>query len=239
MLSAGHILAMDAKNLLDVVDCIRQRHSHIDWRSALAQCLEPEANNAAPQAPPSNSSPQHQETVVQTATITNQLTISHSPMSQTQMDDNEEVVIRHGNPLQQRPPDFRVNQPVTVHQTITVTSQPPSQPSSLPVTSNRVSALIQNYNLYGNTGPPPHAYGNPEQSYSSLGSRSIEEGRSRQGSVDGMGSTPPSKSGSPKKVPHPNPNLQASDGDQPIYSLSKKMSQLQSNNMAVAQSNDN
>lgn len=30
MLSAGHILAMDAKNLLDVVDHVRIRHPHVN-----------------------------------------------------------------------------------------------------------------------------------------------------------------------------------------------------------------
>lgn len=45
MLAAAHILAMDAKNLLDVVDCIRERHPNIDWRAAL-QPQEPSSPNA-------------------------------------------------------------------------------------------------------------------------------------------------------------------------------------------------
>ena len=46
MLAAAHILAMDAKNLLDVVDCIRARHPHVDWRAA----LEPPHNDAGTNA---------------------------------------------------------------------------------------------------------------------------------------------------------------------------------------------
>ncbi|XP_050552593.1 focal adhesion kinase 1 isoform X8 [Spodoptera frugiperda] len=46
MLAAAHILAMDAKNLLDVVDCIRERHPNIDWRAALQPPQEPSSPNA-------------------------------------------------------------------------------------------------------------------------------------------------------------------------------------------------
>ncbi|XP_022818182.1 focal adhesion kinase 1 isoform X6 [Spodoptera litura] len=46
MLAAAHILAMDAKNLLDVVDCIRDRHPNIDWRAALQPPQEPTSPNA-------------------------------------------------------------------------------------------------------------------------------------------------------------------------------------------------
>ncbi|KAJ0171489.1 hypothetical protein K1T71_013039 [Dendrolimus kikuchii] len=45
MLAAAHVLAMDAKNLLDVVDCIRKRHPNIDWRTALEtdeQTIQPQ-----------------------------------------------------------------------------------------------------------------------------------------------------------------------------------------------------
>lgn len=53
MLAAAHILAMDAKNLLDVVDCIRERHPHIDWRAALLPPDQP----PAPPGPPAQAGP--------------------------------------------------------------------------------------------------------------------------------------------------------------------------------------
>lgn len=46
MLAAAHILAMDAKNLLDVVDCIRARHPHVDWRAALTPATHAPGANA-------------------------------------------------------------------------------------------------------------------------------------------------------------------------------------------------
>ncbi|XP_077283384.1 protein tyrosine kinase 2 Fak isoform X2 [Arctopsyche grandis] len=221
MLSAAHVLAMDAKNLLDVVDCIRQRHPLIDWRTILAQ-------NSASEAALS------------------------TPVSQ--IDINRSVNKPANDPInmpkspsslaaQTSRPDFRVNQPVTVHQSVPNANQVTVQPSSLPVTSNRVSALIQNYNLYGNMSAPTHLYGNTQNheqqsGYSSLGSRqSVDEPRSRQGSVD---SAPQSKSGSPKKVVNVVQQQSAPSDEQPIYALSKKMSQLQTNNtIAVSQNNEN
>ncbi|XP_039745848.1 focal adhesion kinase 1 isoform X4 [Pararge aegeria] len=49
MLAAAHVLAMDAKNLLDVVDSIRERHPHIDWKSALQLDEEPQTSSPIPQ----------------------------------------------------------------------------------------------------------------------------------------------------------------------------------------------
>lgn len=58
-------------------------------------------------------------------------------------------------------PDFKINQPVTTCQ-VTVTENLPKEHTSLPVTSNRVSALIHNYNLYGNVKEPQPIYGNTD-----------------------------------------------------------------------------
>lgn len=35
MLGAAHVLAMNAKNLLDVLDCIREHYPNVNWRAAL------------------------------------------------------------------------------------------------------------------------------------------------------------------------------------------------------------
>ncbi|KPJ04144.1 Focal adhesion kinase 1 [Papilio xuthus] len=123
MLAAAHVLAMDAKNLLDVVDCIRERHPEVDWRAALQPDNDPPH---PPPAPPANT---------------------HPPQTSTQDEPPPPK------------PDFKINQPVT---TILTTEHSPKEHNSLPVTSNRVSTLIHNYNLYGNVREPQHIYGNTE-----------------------------------------------------------------------------
>ncbi|CAH2097697.1 unnamed protein product [Euphydryas editha] len=61
MLAAAHVLAMDAKNLLDVVDCIRERHPHVDWRAVLhpdaPRNHTPHCTTLTPQNPPSPPAP--------------------------------------------------------------------------------------------------------------------------------------------------------------------------------------
>lgn len=239
MLSAAHVLAMDAKNLLDVVDCIRQRHQLIDWRAILAQNVisEPTIQALSPPQPSPAMQIDVNRSVNQNTPTANKLT---NPNQAIEPADPCNLPKSPSGTNQISRPDFRLNQPVTVHQASPTTTATTNQPSSLPITSNRVSALIQNYNLYGNMSAPTHLYGNTqnhEQSgFSSLGNRqSADEPRSRQGSVD---STPQSKSGSPKKVV--NIPQQSSDADQqPIYALSKKMSQLQtSNSVAISHNND-
>ncbi|XP_013181827.1 PREDICTED: focal adhesion kinase 1 isoform X2 [Papilio xuthus] len=123
MLAAAHVLAMDAKNLLDVVDCIRERHPEVDWRAALLPDNDPPH---PPSGPPANT---------------------HPPQTSTQDEPPPPK------------PDFKINQPVT---TILTTEHSPKEHNSLPVTSNRVSTLIHNYNLYGNVREPQHIYGNTE-----------------------------------------------------------------------------
>ncbi|CAH0717842.1 unnamed protein product, partial [Brenthis ino] len=126
MLAAAHVLAMDAKNLLDVVDCIRERHPHIDWRAILCDIEPPTPTNQ----PPSTAQPTPQPT----PQLSTQTSVETEPK-----------------------PDFKINQPVT-----TIGHLPdhtPKEHNSLPVTSNRVSTLIHNYNLYGNVRDQ-HIYGN-------------------------------------------------------------------------------
>lgn len=142
MLSAAHVLAMDAKNLLDVVDCIRERYPLIDWRAAVSQATH--ADQTVPSTPQLNAPPPHsQKVAIQSPTLSNQ--------SSVQEDEPP--------PLK---PDFKINQPVTTGQ-ITVTDVP-KEHTSLP--SNRVSTLIHNYNV-SNAKEPQHIYGNVE-SVSSL-----------------------------------------------------------------------
>ncbi|XP_050356023.1 focal adhesion kinase 1 isoform X1 [Nymphalis io] len=134
MLAAAHVLAMDAKNLLDVVDCIRERHPHVDWRAALA--------DEAPACAPRN----------QTLSSQNQV---YAPQCRTLTPQNPEVAEEPPRP------DFRIDRPVTVAPSRLEPSDPaPKEHSSLPAASNRVSTLIHNYNLYGNVREPQHVYGN-------------------------------------------------------------------------------
>ncbi|KAL4716516.1 hypothetical protein ACJJTC_015944 [Scirpophaga incertulas] len=153
MLAAAHVLAMDAKNLLDVVDCIRERYPNVDWRSAL------DAMSPDPYIPPE------------------QATAEDAPPK----------------------PDFKVNQPVTTGQAM---ADPPKEHTSLPATSNRVSTLIHNYNLYGNVREQ-HVYGNEPAFHAS----SMDDGKVDVAPMESVKS-----------------RVQAIAGklDPPVYSVSKK-----------------
>ncbi|XP_028163940.1 focal adhesion kinase 1-like isoform X2 [Ostrinia furnacalis] len=189
MLAAAHVLAMDAKNLLDVVDCIRERHPTIDWRSALA----PASEDAAHQAVPQNQTLTSQNQIFATQ---NQTFIPQNPLStQSSIQDDEPPK-----------PDFKINQPVTTGQ---LTDHIPKEHSSLPVTSNRVSALIHNYNLYGNVREPQHIYGNTEVGGSFQHSASVDETKIDNAPMESVKSRVQAISG---KIDSP-----------PIYSVSKKM----------------
>ncbi|CAG4939517.1 unnamed protein product [Colias eurytheme] len=165
MLAAAHVLAMDAKNLLDVVDCIRERHPHIDWRSAL---LSPPPS-PIPHDPPHPHDPPQPPT-----------------------------------PQEEPPkPDFKINQPVTTSATVL---DHPKEHNSLPITSNRVSTLIHNYNLYGNVREP-HIYGN-EGAFQH--SQSVDDSKIDTAPIESVKSRVQAISG---KIDPP-----------PIYSISKKNS---------------
>ncbi|CAG9124927.1 unnamed protein product [Plutella xylostella] len=125
MLAAAHVLAMDAKNLLDVVDSIRTRYPDVDWRRAFLP---------APSPPPLSN----QSSVLEA---------THPPLSNQSSVLEDEVFAPK--------PDFKINQPVTT----THAPESPKEHTSLP--SNRVSTLIQNYNVYGNV-KDQHIYGNSE-----------------------------------------------------------------------------
>lgn len=198
MLAAAHILAMDAKNLLDVVDCIRERHPHIDWRAA----LDPE---------PQPTSPDTQAVVPQNQTLHSQNQVF---AAQNQIFTPSNPVLSNQSSVQEDEtppkPDFKVNQPVTTSQII-LTEQPPKEHTSLPVTSNRVSTLIHNYNLYGNVKEPQHIYGNTEATsfqYSSSSSDDVkvdsapmESVKSRVQALAGKLDSPPIYSVSKKIIP--------------------------------------
>ncbi|XP_045523856.1 focal adhesion kinase 1 isoform X6 [Pieris brassicae] len=178
MLAAAHVLAMDAKNLLDVVDCIRERYPHIDWRAALSEA----------DLSPTIHSPQNQ-------------TLTQNNQCQTLIPQNP--VLSTQSSIQEEPkPDFKVNQPVTTVPTIPTEHQ--KEHNSLPVTSNRVSTLIHNYNLYGNVREP-HIYGNEVHSQSiddsKIDTAPIESVKSRVQAISGKIDPPPIYSISKKMVP--------------------------------------
>ncbi|XP_052759122.1 focal adhesion kinase 1 isoform X2 [Galleria mellonella] len=197
MLAAAHVLAMDAKNLLDVVDCIRERHPNIDWRAA----LEPDPGEpASPQTTPQNQTltSQNQVFAAQNQTFTPQNPIL-SNQSSIQEDETPPPK-----------PAFKINQPVTTGQ-LNVTEHLPKEHSSLPVTSNRVSALIHNYNLYGNIREPQHIYGNADVggSFQHSSSSISDDGKVDVAPMESVKSRVQAISG---KMDSP-----------PIYSVSKKM----------------
>ncbi|XP_047035132.1 focal adhesion kinase 1 isoform X1 [Helicoverpa zea] len=200
MLAAAHILAMDAKNLLDVVDCIRARHPHVDWRSA----LEPEPASPGPQV----VTPQNQTLTSQNQVFApqNQICVPQNPVLSTQSSVQED-----DTPPPK--PDFKVNQPVTTSQH-TVT-EPPKEHSSLPAAPNRVSTLIHNYNLYGNVREPQHIYGNTEATSFPFSSTSSDDVKVDSAPMESVKSRVQAISG---KLDSP-----------PIYSISKKMVPLDQN----------
>ncbi|XP_060807094.1 focal adhesion kinase 1 isoform X3 [Amyelois transitella] len=202
MLAAAHVLAMDAKNLLDVVDCIRARHPGVDWRAALR------AHDAGPAPPPA---PQNQ-------TLTSQ---NHAFAAQNQTFTPQNPVLSNQSSIQEEEtpppkPDFKINQPVTTGQ-LNVTEHLPKEHSSLPATSNRVSALIHNYNLYGNVREPQHIYGNTEVggSFQHSSSSISEDGKVDVAPIESVKSRVQAISG---KIDPP-----------PIYSVSKKMIPIDQN----------
>ncbi|KAF9796092.1 hypothetical protein SFRURICE_012985 [Spodoptera frugiperda] len=202
MLAAAHILAMDAKNLLDVVDCIRERHPNIDWRAAL-QPQEPSSPNAQV------ATPQNQTLTSQNQVFAaqNQVYIPQNPVL-----SNQSSVQEDETPPPK--PDFKINQPVTTSQ-LTVTEQPPKEHSSLPAAPNRVSTLIHNYNLYGNVREPQHIYGNTEASSFQFSSSSSDDVKVDSAPMESVKSRVQAISG---KLDSP-----------PIYSVSKKMIPLDQN----------
>ncbi|XP_052744986.1 focal adhesion kinase 1 isoform X2 [Bicyclus anynana] len=190
MLAAAHVLAMDAKNLLDVVDCIRERHPHIDWKSAL-QLDEPQTSS-----PPPNC---------QNLDSQNQVPTSQPTTPQTVLSTQSSVQETDSPPK----PDFKINQPVTTVTTaLNLSDHVPKEHNSLPVTTNRVSTLIHNYNLYGNVREPQHIYGNEGVSFqhsqscddSKIDLAPIESVKSRVQAISGKIDTPPIYSVSKKMV---------------------------------------
>ncbi|CAH2057207.1 unnamed protein product, partial [Iphiclides podalirius] len=162
MLAAAHVLAMDAKNLLDVVDCIRERHPGVDWRAA----LEPD-----PEGPPPERSPPHNRTL----TSQNQVFAAQCRTFTPQNPSPEGQAPAQDDPPR---PDFKLNQPVT---TIPPSGgDQPKEHTSLPVPTSRVSALVHNYNLYGNVREPQHIYGNAEPNAAFQHSASFEEAKAEQ-----------------------------------------------------------
>ncbi|XP_045761953.1 focal adhesion kinase 1 isoform X2 [Maniola jurtina] len=189
MLAAAHVLAMDAKNLLDVVDCIRERHPHIDWKSALQ--LDDEPHTSSP-SPPHNLDSQNQVFPSQPQTPQN-------PVLSTQSSQETEAPPK---------PDFKINQPVTTVTTqLNLSDHVSKEHNSLP--TNRVSTLIHNYNLYGNVREPQHIYGNEGVSFqhsqscddSKIDLAPIESVKSRVQAISGKIDSPPIYSVTKKMVP--------------------------------------
>ncbi|XP_026728221.1 focal adhesion kinase 1 isoform X2 [Trichoplusia ni] len=206
MLAAAHILAMDAKNLLDVVDCIRERHPHIDWRAALL----PPAQPPAPPGPPAQAGPPAEAQVVipQNQTLTSQNQV-FAAQNQVCVPQNPVLSAQSSVTEDEAPPkpDFKVNQPVT---TALTHCEPPKEHSSLPAAPNRVSTLIHNYNLYGNVKEPQHIYGNTEATSFQFPSTAddvkvdsapMESVKSRVQALAGKLDSPPIYSVSKKMIP--------------------------------------
>ncbi|RVE45687.1 hypothetical protein evm_009657 [Chilo suppressalis] len=207
MLSAAHVLAMDAKNLLDVVECIRQRHPNVDWRSALRPPPEPSPPPLThPQTPPQSILPQNQTLTSQNKIFAtqNQSYTPQNPVLSTQTSLREDE-------LPSPKPDFKINQPVT---TSCHATENPKEHSSLPVTSNRVSTLIHNYNVYGNVREPQHIYGNTDVALQH--SASVDETKIDVAPMESVKSRVQAISAGKLDSP-------------PIYSVSKKMVPLEQN----------
>ncbi|XP_072948430.1 focal adhesion kinase 1 [Epargyreus clarus] len=193
MLAAAHVLAMDAKNLLDVVDCIRERHPNVDWRSALE---------------PDDESPSPQQTHPTTQTPPAQC---HTPPTNPPLSNQASFQEEDAPPPK---PDFKINQPVTTVTTPPNADHAPKEHNSLPITTNRVSTLIHNYNLYGNVREPQHIYGNTE-GVSFQHSQSCDDSKIDLAPLESVKSRVQAISG---KIETP-----------PIYSISKKMIQIDQN----------
>ncbi|CAG5055087.1 unnamed protein product [Parnassius apollo] len=201
MLAAAHVLAMDAKNLLDVVDCIRERHPNVDWRAA----LEPDPGKTSDPTPAQPSIPHNQ-----TLTSQNQV---FAAQCQTFTPQNPTLSAQSSVQEEDTPPpkpDFKINQPVTTIQ-VTPTDHLTKEHNSLPVPSNRVSTIIHNYNLYGNVKEPQHIYGNSEVGGSfqhstpcddsKIDLAPLESVKSRVQAISGKIETPPIYSMSKKMIP--------------------------------------
>ncbi|CAG9792648.1 unnamed protein product [Diatraea saccharalis] len=217
MLSAAHVLAMDAKNLLDVVECIRQRHPNIDWRAALRPPTpEPPPLHTpqplplhTPQPPPPHTSqppPPHtpQPILPQNQTLTSQNKIfANRNQSYSPQNPNDHCSLKEEEPPRA---DFKIDQPCTQVGTARLTADPSKEHSSLPVSSNRVSTLIHNYNLYSNI-EPQHLYGNAEVAFQH--SSSVDETKIDSAPMESVKS-----------------RVQAISGklDSPLYSVTKKVS---------------
>lgn len=199
MLAAAHILAMDAKNLLDVVDCIRERHPNIDWRAALNPDPEPPSPHTETIIPQNQTL--HSQNQVYAAH--NQMLTPQNPILSTQSSLQEDEIPK---------PDFKINQPVTTSQ---LTEQPSKEHTSLPITSNRVSTLIHNYNIYGNVREPQHIYGNTDPSSFQYCSSSSDDVKVDSAPMESVKSRVQAFAG---KLDSP-----------PIYSVSKKMIPLDQN----------
>lgn len=207
MLAAAHILAMDAKNLLDVVDCIRERHSNVDWHAALVSSPDVHPQNQIVDPQNQITSPQNQTTSPQ-AQITNPQTFPPHNIALTASTSLEEPPLK---------PDFRINQPVTTGQ-LNASEHLPKEHTSLPLTSNRVSTLIHNYNLYGNVRDHQPIYGNSEVSASPQNSSSSihEESKADLTPIESVKSRIQTITG---KLESP-----------PIYAVSKKVVSMDQNN---------
>lgn len=193
MLAAAHVLAMDAKNLLDVVDCIRERHPNIDWQAALNPYTSQPVSPQSQTAPTENLASQNQAFTFQNQSYAADEAFAGEASSQDEIPPK---------------PDFRINQPVTTGQ-LNIMEHLPKEHSSLPATSNRVSALIHNYNLYGNVREPQHIYGNADSGIAlQRSTSSVEESKVDVAPIESVKSRIQAIAG---KIDSP-----------PIYAISKK-----------------
>lgn len=101
MLAAAHVLAMDAKNLLDVVDCIRQRHPNVDWRATLEPTQNTDEQNQHDQNQHAQNA--HAQNQNQYALNQNQHAQNQNP---DQFNEQNQVFHRQDSSFSQQEPTF-------------------------------------------------------------------------------------------------------------------------------------
>lgn len=97
MLSAGHVLAMDTKNLLDVCDSIRQRFPNISYEVAYNSLEEPSACQPQPHQSPKKMPLLQQQPPQEfyeniRAEVTENIYCNQNPPSEIGIYDNNSII---------------------------------------------------------------------------------------------------------------------------------------------------
>lgn len=94
MLSAGHVLAMDTKNLLDVCDSIRQRFPNINYEAAYNSVIEPNSSLPQPHQSPKKMPQQQPQEFYENvrAEVAENLYCNQNPPTEIGIYDNNSVM---------------------------------------------------------------------------------------------------------------------------------------------------